>query len=197
MTTARPTLNFDAPEPVVTTDPNASALFPTQPVYARTPKRKASNNLPLLIGVPVVAVVAGGLIWAMSANRAEAPTDPQSLKVAAAESPTPAATPVPANVAATPSPIPQPTEIAANEPAPPPVARSTAPRAAAPARPAARRAAPARETAPAAETASANVSATVPAAPTVSAPAIAEPAPLVVPPPAAPAPATTEPSAPM
>ncbi|HWU78857.1 MAG TPA: hypothetical protein VN158_02190, partial [Caulobacter sp.] len=84
MTTARPTLNFDAPEPVVTTDPNASALFPTQPVYARTPKRKASNNLPLLIGVPVVAVVAGGLIWAMSANRAEAPTDPQSLKVAAA-----------------------------------------------------------------------------------------------------------------
>jgi hypothetical protein len=45
--TTRPALNFDAPEPVVTGDPNASALFPSQPVYARTPKKKASNNLPL------------------------------------------------------------------------------------------------------------------------------------------------------
>ena len=53
--TARPALNFDAPEPTVAADTNASALFPSQPIYARTPKKKASNNLPLLIGVPVVA----------------------------------------------------------------------------------------------------------------------------------------------
>jgi len=194
--TTRPTLNFDAPEPVVATDPNASALFPSQPVYARTPKKKASNNLPLLVGVPVVAVAAGALIWGMTANRAEAPTDPQSMKVAAAESPAPLTTPLAPE--ATPAPIPQPTELAANEaaPAPAPVARSTAPRAAAPARPAARRAAPVEASAPAAESASANVSATVPAAPTVSAP-IAEPAPLVIPAPAAPAPAATEPAAPM
>lgn len=198
--TARPTLNFDAPEPAVATDANASALFPSQPIYARTPKKKASNNLPLLIGVPVVAVAAGALIWGMTANRAEAPTDPQSLKVAAAESPAPLTAPLPPET--TPSPIPQPTEVAANEtPAPAPVARSTTPRAAAPARPAARRAAPVETSTPDAASASANVSATVPAAPpTVSAapaPAIAEPAPLVVPSPAAPAPTPSEPSNPM
>lgn len=198
--TARPTLNFDAPEPAVATDANASALFPSQPIYARTPKKKASNNLPLLIGVPVVAVAAGALIWGMTANRAEAPTDPQSLKVAAAESPAPLTAPLPPET--TPSPIPQPTEVAANEtPAPAPVARSTTPRAAAPARPAARRAAPVETSTPDAASASANVSATVPAAPpTVSAapaPAIAEPAPLVVPSPAAPASTPSEPSNPM
>lgn len=198
--TARPTLNFDAPEPAVATDANASALFPSQPIYARTPKKKASNNLPLLIGVPVVAVAAGALIWGMTANRAEAPTDPQSLKVAAAESPAPLTAPLPPET--TPSPIPRPTEVAANEtPAPAPVARSTMPRAAAPARPAARRAAPVETSTPDAASASANVSATVPAAPpTVSAapaPAIAEPAPLVVPSPAAPAPTPSEPSNPM
>lgn len=198
--TARPTLNFDAPEPAVATDANASALFPSQPIYARTPKKKASNNLPLLIGVPVVAVAAGALIWGMTANRAEAPTDPQSLKVAAAESPAPLTAPLPPETK--PSPIPQPTEVAANEtPAPAPVARSTTPRAAAPARPAARRAAPVETSTPDAASASANVSATVPAAPpTVSAapaPAIAEPAPLVVPSPAAPASTPSEPSNPM
>lgn len=194
MTTARPTLNFDAPEPAATTDPNASALFPSQPVYARKPSRKTSRNLPLLIGLPVVAIVGGGLIWAMSANRAETPTDPQSLKTAAAQT-EPAATPVPSNVAATPAPIPQPTELAANEtPAPAPVARSAAPRATASARPAARRAAPVRESAPDASSASANVSATVPATPpAVSAPAVPEPAPLVVPPPAP----AAQPSSPM
>ena len=194
--TIRPTLNFDAPEPVVAADPNASALFPAQPIYARTAKKKASSNLPLLVGAPIVAVVAGGMIWAMTANRGEAPTDPASLKTAAAESPPPAsATPVPSSVAETPAPIPQPTELAVNEPAP--VARTAPVRATAPARPAARRAAPV-ESAPAAESASANVSATVPAAPpAVSAP-IAEPAPLVIPAPAAPAPATpAEPVSPM
>lgn len=136
MPTARPTLNFDAPEPVVTTDPNASALFPTQPVYARTPKKKASGNLPLLVGVPVVAVAAGAMIWAMTANRAEAPTDAQSMQTAVADTPTTA--PV-SPAAAAPTPIPQPTEVAVNEPtpAPAPVARSAKPRAAAPARAAA------------------------------------------------------------
>lgn len=196
--TTRPTLNFDAPEPAVAMDSNASALFPSQPVYARTPKKKASNNM-LLIGIPVIAVAAGALIWGMTANRTEAPTDQQSLQVAAAQSPAPLRPPLAPE--ATPSPIPQPTELAANEtPAPAPVARSTAPRAAAPVRPAARRTAPVEASAPDAGSASSNVSATVPAAPpTVSAapaPAIAEPAPLVVPTPSASAP-TTEPSNPM
>jgi hypothetical protein len=196
--TTRPALNFDAPEPVVTGDPNASALFPSQPVYARTPKKKASNNLPLLVGIPVLAVAAGALIWGMSANRADAPTDPASMQTAVADSPSPATTQVPASAAATPAPIPAPTEIAANEPAPAPVARSATPRAAAPARPAARRAAPVTESAPDVSTASSNVSATVPATPpTVSAP-IAEPAPLVIPPAAAPQPTPqADPSAPM
>lgn len=201
--TTRPVLNFDSPEPAITADTNASALFPDQPVYARTPKKKASNNLPLLIGAPVVAVAAGALIWGMMANRSEAPTDQQSLQVAAAEANAPLTAPLPPET--TPSPIPQPTELAANEiPAPAPVARAETPRAAAPARPAARRAAPVETAAPDASSASANVSATVPAAPpTVSAapaPAIAEPPPLVVPSPAAPQPATvptTEPSNPM
>ncbi len=192
--TVRPALNFDAPEPVVTTDTNASALFPEQPIYARKSSKKASGNLPLLVGVPVVAIVAGGLIWAMSANRAEAPTDQKSLQTAVADTPAPKTEPLPANAAATPAPIPQPTELAANE-APAPAAKSTAPRAAAPVR-ATRRAAPAA--APDASTASANVSATVPVAPTVSAPAVPEPAPLVVPPPAAPQPTPQpEPSSPM
>lgn len=188
MPTARPTLNFDAPEPVVTTDPNASALFPSQPVYARTPKKKTSGNLPLLVGVPILAVAAGALIWGMTANRAEAPTDPASMQTAVADTRATA-------------PVSQPTEVAVNEPAPAPVARSAEPRAAAPARPVARRAAPAPEAAPSADTASANVSATVPAAPPTvtaapAAPAIAEPAPLVIPAPSAPAP-TPAPAQPM
>jgi hypothetical protein len=191
--TTRPVLNFDAPEPAVSADPNASALFPTQPIYARTAKKKASNNLPLMVGLPVLAVAAGALIWGMSTNRAEAPTDPASMQTAVADTAAPATTPAPSNVTGTPASIPAPTELAVNEtPAPAPVARSTAPRAAAPARPAARRAAPVTETAPDASTASSNVSATVPVAPpTVSAapaPAVSEPAPLVIPPPAAPQP---------
>ncbi|WP_297513731.1 hypothetical protein, partial [uncultured Caulobacter sp.] len=151
--TNRPTLNFDAAEPAVATDANASALFPQQPVYARTPSRKASNNLPLLVGVPVVAVVAGGLIWAMTANRNEAPTDQRSLQTAAAESPAPLKAPLPPE--ATPSPVPRPTEVAANEtPAPAPVARASTPRAA-PVRATARRAAPTEASAPDAASASA------------------------------------------
>lgn len=197
MATVRPTLNFDAPEPIVSADPNASALFPAQPIYARTPKKKASNNLPLMVGVPVLAVAAGALIWGMMANRAEAPTDPQSLQTAVADTPA-TTTPVPAS-AATPAPIPAPTEIAANE-IRTPAAAPIAPRASTPAaRPVARRAAPVRESAPDVSTASSNVSATVPApAPTVSAPAVPEPAPLVIPPPAAPQPTPQpEPASPM
>jgi len=200
--TTRPALNFGAPEPVVSAEPNASALFPSQPVYARTPRKKASNNLPLLIGAPVVAVAAGALIWGMMANRSEAPTDQQSLQVAAAESPAPLKAPLPPE--ATPSLIPQPTELAATETtAAAPVARAETPRAATPARPAARRAAPVESATPDASSALTNVSAAVPAAPpTVSAdpaPANAEPAPLVVPSPAAPQPvaAPAEPGTPM
>jgi len=197
--TARPALNFDTPEPSVSTDANASALFPSQPIYARTPKKKASSNMPLVIGAPILAAAAVALIWGMSTHRAEAPTAPQSLQVAA-EGPAPLTAPLPPE--ATPSPIPQPTELAANETiAPAPVARSTAPRETS--RPAARRAAPVETSAPDAASASTDVSATVPAAPpTVSAApaaAIAEPAPLVIPAPAAPQPATVpaEPSTPM
>lgn len=192
--TTRPTLNFDAPEPTVTADRNASALFPSQPVYARTPKKKTGDNLPLMVGAPILALVAGGLVWMAMGDRAEQPTDPQSLQAAAAQS-QPAVRAVPIESPATP--IPQPTEMAANElvaPAPPPVARAVTPRAATPTRAPARSAtaAPAEASTPSVSSASSNVSATVAAPPpTVNAPAIAEPAPLVIPAPAAPQTTTT------
>lgn len=192
--TTRPTLNFDAPEPTVTADRNASALFPSQPVYARTPKKKTGDNLPLMVGAPILALVAGGLVWMAMGDRTEQPTDPQSLQAAAAQS-QPAARAVPIESSATP--IPQPTEMAANElvaPAPPPVARAVTPRAATPTRAPARSAtaAPAEASTPSVSSASSNVSATVAAPPpTVNAPAIAEPAPLVIPAPAAPQTTTT------
>lgn len=186
--TNRPTLNFDSPEPIVTADPNASALFPSQPVYARTPKKKASGNLPLMVGAPVLAIVAGGLVWMAMGDRADTPTDPQSLQTAAADI-QPAPGMASSETAATP--IPQPTELAANEagPTPAPVAREVTPRASPPTRAPARRVAatPIETSAPDVSTASSNVSATVPATPpTVSAPTIAEPPPLVIPAPAAP-----------
>ncbi len=192
--TSRPTLNFDAPEPTITADRNASALFPSQPIYARTPKKKTGDNLPLMVGAPVLALVAGGLVWMAMGDRPDTPTDPQSLQAAAAQS-QPAARAVPIESPATP--IPQPTELAANElaaPAPPPVARAVTPRASAPARAPARSAiaAPVEASTPDASSASSNVSATVAAPPpTVNAPAIAEPAPLVIPAPAAPQTTTT------
>jgi hypothetical protein len=192
--TSRPTINFDSPEPTVTADRNASALFPSQPVYARTPKKKTGDNLPLMVGAPVLALVAGGLVWMAMSDRAETPTDPQSLQAAASQS-QPAARTAPIETPA--APIPQPTEIAANEiasSAPAPVARPVATRALIPARAPARSTivAPTEVSPPSVSTASSDVSATVsPTTPTVNAPAIAEPAPLVIP--AAPAPQTTTP----
>ena len=189
--TIRPTLNFDTPEPNVATDSNASALFPEQPIYARTSSRKTSSNLPVLNGVPALAIVAGGLLWAASANRTEAPTDQQSLKTAAAESPAPkTAAPVPSTTADTPAPLSRSTELAANTPvtkAPAPALLAARPHAVVAARPASRRAAPSE--APDVSSASANVSATVPVAPTVSTPAVEAPPPLVIPPAATPQPA--------
>lgn len=200
--TNRPALNFDSPEPTVAADPNASALFPSQPVYARTPKKNAGGNLPLMVGAPVLALVAGGLVWMAMGDRPETPTDPQSLQMATTDSqpaPRSSVTPPPA------TPIPQPTELAMNEtpPAPAPVARASAPRASVQGRAVTRSpsTAPRETTAPDVSTAASNVSATVPAStPTVSAPAIAEPPPLVIPAPAAPqpmTPSTPEPTTPM
>lgn len=188
--TSRPTLNFDTPEPAVSADRNASALFPSQPIYARAPKKKTGDNLPLMVGAPVLAMVAGGLVWMAMGDRAETPTDPQSLQAAAAQS-QPAARTVPIETPATP--IPQPTELAANETTPPaPVARPVTSRASPAARASARSTvAPVETSTPSVSTASSNVSATVAAPPpTVNAPAIAEPAPLVIPAPAAPQPTT-------
>lgn len=189
--TSRPTLNFDFPEPATRADPNAPALFPSQPVYARTPKKKPGGNLPLMVGAPIMALVAGGLVWMAMGDQAEAPTDPQSLQAAAAQS-QPDARAVPTETPATP--LPQPTELATNDAVTPPpgtepVARTATPRAStavrAPAR--ARAAVSADGGAPNTAAASSNVSATIPAPPpTVATPTIAEPPPLVIPAPAAP-----------
>lgn len=193
--TSRPTLNFDFPEPATRADPNASALFPSQPVYARTPKKKAGDNLPLMVGAPILAIVAGGLVWMAMGDQAETPTDPQSLQAAAAQS-QPAARAVPTEIPATP--LPQPTELAANEasvPTPAPVARTATPQTSTPVRaPVRARAAAADSSTPNTAAALSDVGATAPAPPpTVSTPTIEEPAPLVIPPPVAPqtAPATT------
>ncbi|HWU14116.1 MAG TPA: hypothetical protein VN157_08905, partial [Caulobacter sp.] len=69
-------LNLDASEPYVTPAASAesSALFPSAPVYARTPTRKSSSNLPLLIGLPVLAIAAGGLAWGLMSQPAQTPT---------------------------------------------------------------------------------------------------------------------------
>lgn len=188
--TSRPTLNFDFPEPATRADPNASALFPSQPVYARTPKKKAGGNLPLMVGAPILAIVAGGLVWMAMGDQAETPTDPQSLQAAASQS-QPAARAVPTELPATP--LPQPTELAANEalaPTPAPVARTATPQASPPVRAPVRAraaAAAADSSTPNTAAASPDVGATAPAPPpTVSTPTIEEPAPLVIPAPAAP-----------
>jgi len=198
--TNRSTLNFDSPEPTVTAGPNASALFPSQPVYARTPKKKASSNLPLMVGAPVLALVAGGLVWMAMGGQAEAPTDPKSLQVAAVESqPTPSALPTEPRA----TPVPAPTELTANDavtPASAPVARTVTPRASAPTRAPARSVATAsvRTSAPDISAAASNVSATVATpTPTVGTPTIAEPPPLVIPAPAAQQPAPQEQETPM
>jgi Meckel syndrome type 1 protein len=178
-------LNLSANEPYIapTTNADSSALFPSAPAYARTPAKKSSSNLPLMIGLPVLAVVAGGLAWGLMSKPAQTPTVDEAPPAQVAEAtPLPAAVeppapmPTPAPVAATPAP----TQVARAETAPPP--RVTTPKRAAPAR----RAAP--QSAPDASSASSNVSANVPA------PVAAPPAPPVViaaPVAAAPAPAPT------
>jgi Meckel syndrome type 1 protein len=175
-------LNLDASEPYTTpvTSAENSPLFPSQPIYARKPAKKSSSNLPLIVGLPVLAVAAGALAWGMMSQPAQTPTTDEAQVAEAKPLPTtqpPAPMPTPAPVAATPA-APAPTQVARAETTAPP--RVTAP---------AKRAAPARRAAPAtapdAESASSNVSATIPAP--VTAPA---PTPVIAAP-AAPAPAPT------
>lgn len=188
------TLNLDSIEPVgartprtvvqsspVSASADTSPLFPAAPVYARTAPKKASNNMALLVGAPVVLVAAGAIAWAMMANPTQTPSD-QSAQMAVADTPAPVTQPV-APAAATPAPIPTPFETAAVETAAPRAA-SPAPVRAAPRAAAARRAAPVEATTPNASTASSNVSATVPAPVAI----VPEPTPLVIPAPTAPAP---------
>jgi type IV secretory pathway VirB10-like protein len=139
-------LNLSANEPYTasTTSADSSALFPSAPVYARTPAKKSSSNLPLLIGLPVLAVAAGGLAWGLMGQSAQAPTNDEAPPAQVAEATptpvaqTPAPMPTPAPVAATPTAeTPAPTQIARAETAPPPRVTTPAKRAAL-----ARRAAP-------------------------------------------------------
>ncbi len=184
-------LNLDASEPHVAhaTNTDSSALFPSAPVYARTPARKSSSNLPLMIGLPVLAIAVGGLAWGLMSRPAQTPTTGEAppAKVAEAQPlpttqpPAPMPTPVPATTpAATPAPAQAPTQVARAETAPPPRVTQPARRAAS-----ARRAAP---VAPDANSASENVSATVPApvaapapAPVIAAPAAPVPVPTPAP----------------
>lgn len=194
MTTLNPALNFDTREPratnTVVNNPDNSPMFPAAPVYARTAKKKPSNNLALLVGAPVVLVAAGAIGWMMLAGTPQTPAAtevPAQMEVARSETLTPPLAPEIATPAPAPAAMPAPVQTAAVEtPAP----RATAPvRAQRPAP--VRRAAPVEAAAPDAASASTNVSATVPApAPVAQAPAaiVAEPAPLVIPAPAAPAP---------
>jgi Meckel syndrome type 1 protein len=163
-------LQLDATEPYMDAPArsDSSALFPAAPVYARTSKRGTSSKLALIVGLPVIAVAAGALIWGMTAQRAETPTTdaappakiaqatPNALPETALPAPTPQPAPAPAAETA-----PKPTEVARAETAPSP-------------RPAPRRAAAHRTaaaSAPAAESAASNASATVPAPTTAPAPA--------------------------
>src|SRR6478752_3516200 len=128
-------LNLDASEPYMApaTNTDSSALFPSAPVYARKPTKKSSSNLPLMVGLPVLAIAAGGLAWGLMSQPAQTPTPDEApaAKVAEAQPlpttqpPAPMPTPAPAKVA--------PTQVARAETTAPP--RVTAP---------AKRAAPAR-----------------------------------------------------
>lgn len=204
MTALNQTLNLDSidsrpaqtPRPAPNSTPVAASdnpdMFINRPVYARTPKRKATNNLPLLVGAPVLLVAAGALAWVMMASPAQTPAGAEKPAEMAVVDSAPLTTPLPPAAGATPAPIPAPFETAAVEA---PAAAAARIKATAPRATVARRAAPApaRAATPDASTASSDVSATVPAAPTVI---VAEPAPLVIPAPVAPAPAS-EPVTPM
>ncbi|MFZ0267305.1 MAG: hypothetical protein WAL33_06675, partial [Caulobacter sp.] len=69
-------LNLDANEPYAAPIRSAdtSPLFPSAPVYARKPTKKSSSNLPLLVGLPVLAIAAGGLAWGLMSQPAQTPT---------------------------------------------------------------------------------------------------------------------------
>lgn len=160
---------------------DASPMFPAAPIYARKPVKKASNNMALLVGAPVVLVAAGAIAWAMMANPAQTPTETQQPAQMAIADPVPLSPPL----APAAMPTPEPVQTAAVEPA---ARAAPAPVRAAPRAAVARRAAPAAATTPDASSASSNVSATVAApAPVVA----AEPAPVVIAAPVAAAPAPT------
>jgi Meckel syndrome type 1 protein len=184
-------LNLDAAEPYTASPVSAenSPLFPSAPVYARAQTKKSSSNLPLMVGLPVLAIAAGGLAWAMMGQTAQTPTTDAAPPAQVAE-----ATPLPTAQPPAPMPTPAPATAMPAAPAPTQVARAETtapPRVTAPAKRAApaRRAAPA--TAPDAESASSNVSATIPAP-------VAAPAPTpVIAAPAAPAPTPAPAPAPL
>lgn len=197
MTALNPTLNFDTREPRVVANPDASQMFSAAPIYARTSKKKAANNLPLLVGAPLMLVAVGALAWTMMSGPAQTPAATQAPSQMAVDDSAPLTTPLPPETAM-PAPVPAPYETAAVAPAPLPAAAAPAPtrRGAVSGRAAP---APAETTTPDASTAAANVSATVAAPAPAPAPLVAEPAPLVIPAPAAqaPAPAPVTPIDPM
>ena len=182
------TVDTSRPRPEVRSAPvsattDASPLFPAAPVYARTPQKKASSNLALLVGAPLVLIAVGALAFSMMDRPDQKPAvaeQPAQMAVADAAPLTPPLAPAT-------MPTPEPVQTAAAAP----VARAAAPAPvrAGPRATAARRAAPAAAIAvPDASSASSNVSATVPAvAPTMA----VESPPVVIAAPAAPAPTPT------
>lgn len=199
MTAPNPALNFDSREPRFVANPDASPMFPAAPIYARTSKKKATGNLPLLVGVPVMLLAVGALAWTMMSSPGQTPAATQESSQLAVDDSAPLTTPLPPETAM-PTPVPAPYETAAIAPAPLPAAAAPAPtrRAAVSRRTAP---APAQTTTPDAGTAAADVSATVAAPAQAPTPAaiVAEPAPLVIPAPTAtaPAPAPVTPIDPM
>ncbi|MEJ2817795.1 hypothetical protein WAE60_18810, partial [Caulobacter sp. CCG-8] len=106
-------LNLDASEPYVApaTSADSSALFPSAPIYARTPTKKSSRNLPLIVGLPVLAIAAGGLAWGLMSNPAQTPTTDEAAPAKVAE-----AQPLPTTAAPAPMPTPAPVEAKAAAP---------------------------------------------------------------------------------
>jgi hypothetical protein len=166
---------------------DASPLFAAAPIYARTSKKKASANMALLVGAPVVLVAAGVIAWAMMANPAQPPSETLQPAQMAVTGTAPLSPPLAPAAMPTPAPI----ETAVAEPAPRAVA--SAPTRATPRATAARRPPPTPATTPDASSASSTVTATVPApAPAV----VAEPDPVVIAAPVAAAPTQVTPVTP-